>query len=343
MNDKGKTAGAVSRRGILRGVAVGGGAVAAAALLPAGAAHADDRGPAGGGTVRQVPGVHTVIDTSHATDEAARIFSAYFRTKSAKDYEGISTFFSKQNANYLDAILGWPFYGWQAIHDLFAQYMPRWPKDGTSSPVRILGDATSAVVFFTNTTGLFGPSEMRAAGVVNFQRGKIARWVDYWDGRHFGTDNLDAERLPADQFPTDWMESTVGETASPVIRKVSEQLSAALQAGEGERAAALFASDAVFEDMTAHLQILGPRSIGAYLTTASDVLPYTGKGTRVRHVVGSARGGGYEWAAAGPVPRGLHTLELDAQGRITRLTAVWDGTLVDDETLMTMARRAIEH
>ncbi|MEU3982312.1 hypothetical protein AB0F77_19780 [Streptomyces sp. NPDC026672] len=343
MNSNSKSAGTVSRRGVLRGAALGGGAVTAAVLLPTGVASAQDRHPAGGGLVPQVPGVDTVIDTSHATDEVARIFSAYFRTKSAKDYEGISTFFSKRNANYLDAILGWPFYGWQAIHDLFARYMPRWPKDGTSSPVRILGDATSAVVFFTNTADLFGPSEMRAAGVVDFQRGKIARWVDYWDGRHFGTANLDASRLPADEFPQDWMESTVGEGAAPVIRQVSARLAAALQAGDGEGAAALFASDAVFEDMTAHLQILGPRSIGAFLTAAADVLPYAGRGTRVRHVVGGALGGGYEWAAAGPVPRGLNALELDVHGRITRLTAVWDGTLVDDDTLLTMARRAIEH
>jgi hypothetical protein len=43
------------------------------------------------------------------------------------------------------------------------------------------------------------------------------------------------------------------------------------------------------------------------------------------------------------VPRGFTALELDSHGRITRLTAVWDGTLVDDQTLVTMAGKAIEH
>lgn len=56
--------------------------------------------------------------------------------------------------------------------------MPTWPAWAKSYPTRIIGDATSAVVFFTNTPGLFGPSEMRTIGVVNLQHGKIVRWVD---------------------------------------------------------------------------------------------------------------------------------------------------------------------
>ncbi|MGW6930573.1 hypothetical protein ACWGE0_10950 [Lentzea sp. NPDC054927] len=328
----------LSRRGLLRRATLGGAALATTSLLPSGLAVASSE-------VRQVPGITTVIDTSHATHDVAVRFSEYFRTKSAKNVEGLMTFFAKQPMNYIDAILGWPFYSWQELHDLFAKYMPEWPKDGTSSPVRILGDSTSAVVFFTNSVNLFGPSEMRAAGVVNFNReGRITRWVDYWDGRHFGTDNLNRSRLPADQFPEDFKESTVGETASSTIRRVAGRLNTALRNGDGPAAAALFASDAVFEDVTAHLQIVGPRSIGAYVTSAAGVLPYLGNDVAVRHVVGSSAGGGYEWTAAGKaVPRGLNALELDSHGKITRLTAVWDGTLVTDQSLISLAQKAIEH
>jgi hypothetical protein len=275
----------------------------------------------------------------------AALFSRYFRTKSSRDVEGLMAFFARRPMSYLDAILGWPSYSWQEQHDLFARFMPNWPKNGTSSPVRVLGDLTSAVVLFTNSRNLFGPSEMRSFGVVNFdRRGKITRWVDYWDGRHFGTDNLNASRLPLDQFPTDWTEGTVGETADQTIRAVADKLNTALRKGDGAAAAALFAYDGVFEDVPAHLQVIGPRSIGAYLNDAANVLPYTGSRVAVRHVVGSAQGGGYEWKADGSqVPRGFSALELDAHGKITRLTAVWDGTLVGDQALLTLAQKAIEH
>jgi hypothetical protein len=340
MNNPYEPVTALSRRKLLHGTALGGAALAVTSVLPAGIASAH-----GSDGVSQVPGIPTVIDTSHASHDVAELFSRYFRTKSAKDVEGLMAFFARQPMNYIDAILGWPFYSWQELHDLFSRYMPQWPKEGTSSPVRILGDSTSAVVFFTNSVNLFGPSEMRAAGVVNFdRRGKVTRWVDYWDGRHFGTDNLNASRLPADQFPKDFKESTVGETANSTVRAVANNLNTALRKGDGAAAAALFAYDGVFEDMPAHLQIIGPRSIGAYLTSATNVLPYIGSKVAVRHVVGSAQGGGYEWTAVGAaVSRGFSALELDSRGKITRLTAVWDGTLITDQTLVTLAEKAIEH
>ena len=64
----------------------------------------------------------------------------------------------------------------------------------------------------------------------------------------------------------------------------------------------------------------------------------------MRHVVGSAVGGGYEWTATGgAVPRGVTALELDRWGKITRMTAMWDGSLVDDATLTALTQGAIEH
>ena len=68
---------ALSRRGLLRGATLGGAAVAAATLLPTGLASASGYG---GGDVRQVPGVTTVIDTSHAEHDVSVLFSDYFGT-----------------------------------------------------------------------------------------------------------------------------------------------------------------------------------------------------------------------------------------------------------------------
>jgi hypothetical protein len=60
-------------------------------------------------------------------------------------------------------------------------------------------------------------------------------------------------------------------------------------------------------------------------SAALQRLPY-GPGATVRHVVGSAAGGGYEWQqTAGPVRRGGTALELDQDGCVAHFTAVWDG------------------
>jgi hypothetical protein len=73
----------------------------------------------------------------------------------------------------------------------------------------------------------------------------------------------------------------------------------------------LFAPDATFTDLTAHLRITGPRRITTSLAAAQGTLPCMGSGVAVRHVVGSDAGGGYEWKANGVVPRGVNVLQLD--------------------------------
>ncbi|WP_051807999.1 hypothetical protein [Actinoplanes subtropicus] len=326
---------ALSRRKLLTGAAAGGAAVATSMILPRTAAYAE--------TPTQVPGVPTVVDTSHAAPEVARLFGSYFRDKSAADVEATMAHFAKSPCTYIDAILGWPSYTWQSVHDVFAQYMPTWPAGAKSYPTRIIGDSTSAVVFFTNTPGLFGPSELRTIGVVNFQYGKIARWVDYWDGRHYGIANLDAVKLPDDQFPPDFKESTVGETAAPRLKRVVAELAAALRAGDAAHAAALFAPDASLTDLVSHVQVVGPRSIASFLGNAGSQLPFAGPSTAVRHVVGSIAGGGYEWTATGQVPRGVNAIELDPWGKITNLMSFWDGARASDDRLLHIAAAALEH
>jgi hypothetical protein len=291
-----------------------------------------------------VPGADVVIDDSHATREVTALVRNYLARKSEADPDGTMTFFSHSPVTYVDAVLGWSWYDWDSLRTALGQFMPNWPKDGRSYPTRILGDSSSAIVFFTDTEGLFGPSEIRAVGVVDFRHRKITRQIDYWDGRHFGVSDAAKLRVSPDRFPADFGESTVGENAAPTMKNISFKLAHALREGDGASAAALFAPGAVFEDIPAHVQITGPRSIGSYLTGAATLLPYAGRGTAVRHIVGSAVGGGYEWtASAGPVPRGVTALDLDDWGRISRLTAMWDGSQVDDSTLISLAQKAIEH
>jgi hypothetical protein len=172
---------------------------------------------------------------------------------------------------------------------------------------------------------------------------KIERWVDYWDARQFGVAAWQKERNAPAQWPTNFRESTVGETASPLMRRVVANLADALRKKGIAAAMKLFSSDAVFEDVPAHLQITSRSSIQTYLAKAASVLPYVGPGTGVRHVLGTSVGGGYEWTAANsPVPRGITALELDAWGKIERFTAVWNGALADDPMLTTLAQKAIE-
>lgn len=338
MRVSGEAGNGATRRGLLRGAALGGTGIAAASLFTAQSASAS-----GAGNGFTFPGVDVVIDDSHATTDVTVLVRDYLAHKSEKDLDGTMSFFSRSPVTYIDGILGWSFSDWDSLRAQLGQFMPSWPKDGKSYPTRILGDSTSAIVFFTDTEGLFGPSEIRALGVINFDHRKISRQVDYWDGRHFGISDTVNLRVPADKFPADFRESTVGETAAPTMKNVSFKLARALRDGDRANAAELFAPGAVFEDIPAHLQITGPRSISSFLTGAVSLLPYTGGGTAVRHIVGSAVGGGYEWTAAnGPVPRGVTALELDGSGKITRLTAMWDGSLVDDSTLISLAQKAIE-
>ncbi|MFI8205204.1 hypothetical protein [Streptomyces sp. NPDC085937] len=336
--------GTATRRRLLRDAALGGSTLALWAILPAGVTSAATESEPGiAQSSKQDPVMQPTVDTSHATPAVAKQLVRYFRRKSARDLEGTMAFFAQRSSTYIDATLGWQLASWDELYDFFATYMPTWPEDSASYPVRILGDTRSALVFFTDTAGLFGPSELRLAGAVDFERGLITRQVDYWDGRHFGLDNLASLQLPADQFPHDFRESTVGGSASAVMRRVVRHLAGALRQADGAAAAKLFAPDAVFEDVPSHISITGRASIEKYLKAASGLLPYAGARTAVRHVLGNDVGGGYEFMAAdGPVPRGIVGLELDSLQRISRLTALWDGSLVSDDALLSLAARAVE-
>jgi hypothetical protein len=282
------------------------------------------------------------VDTSHATAAVARFFSSFFRAKSKANVDETMSYFSRAKLTYIDATLGLAKYDGQSLHDQFAEFMPHWPTGSASYPSRIMGDASSAVVFFT-TAGPFGPSEIRTVGVVNFEAGKVVRWVDYWDGRHFGVANLNALKVPNSQFPTNLEEDTAGEAKSELLEEVAHGLAGALHERDYVKAVSYFAPDAVLTDHPSHLAVTGTKSIGSFLSQAGGLLPFVGPGTAVRHVVGSSAGGALEWTAEGVVPRGVNTIELDAWGNSNRLDAMWDGALADNDTLVGLASSAIEH
>ena len=170
------------------------------------------------------------------------------------------------------------------------QYMPKWPATGLSYPTRILGDERSALVAFTDTPALFG-AEIRSLAAIDIKDGKIVRWVDYWDGRHFGAELAAKMRTPSDKFPTDFNDATVPGNASSKIRAAANRLHAAFAGNDAKAAAVLFTSDAVYEDMTLHTQVLGRLAIERYLGRSLDKLP-AGTGSSIVHVVGGV------WAVA---------------------------------------------
>ncbi len=274
-------------------------------------------------------------NTEHATPAAADFLRSYFTAKSRRNVEDTVGHFSEEKLTYIDAPLGWLRESYQAQKEVFSRLMPNWPATGRSYPTRILGDENSAVVLFANTPDLFG-SEIRAMAAVDMENGKVVRWVDYWDGRHFGAERAAQMRTPADRFPTDFRETSVRGAASARIDETARKLQAALADGNGTAAAALFSPDAVYEDRTLRTQIVGRIAIARYLNRALDRLPY-GVGGSVAHVLGNDLGGGYEWRAAPAyresVRRGITALELGGDGTIERLTTVWDGSVVAEAEL----------
>jgi len=280
-----------------------------------------------------------IADTSHATAAAAAFFRSFFTAKTSKDIESTHAHFHPAKTAYFDATLGWALPTNGDVRTMWEQYMPQWPTGAKSYPTQILGDMTSAVVFTTDTPELFG-GEIRTISIADLQDGKIVRMVDYWDGRGFGAQLAASLRVPADAYPHDLGSSTVTSRPGPVAT-AAQELSAAFAAGDAGRAGELFSYDAVFEDMALRAQLRGQAAIVRYLRRALPGLPYAR--ASVRHVAGAGRGGGYEWRADGqPVPAGAAALELSGDGKITKFTVVWDGSLLDDQAITALAAAAAD-
>lgn len=279
-----------------------------------------------------------IVDTSHASWQVAHFFQGYFTAKSIHNPDLWLQFFHPTQVGYYDATLGegWPTRS--AAAEVFTELMATWPKNATSYPLQIFGDTTSAVVHSVDTPGLFG-AEIRQLSAVDFRDGKVTRQVDYWDGRR---NPAIQGRSTNDQYPTDLGLDTVEERAASEMIRVARQLNAAFSSCDAEAAAAMFSYDAVFEDNTLRTREDGQLAIGRYLQRALGHLPY-GPGTTLRHILGSARGGGYEWQAARqPERNGITALELDGSGLITRLVTIWDGSRTSDSAIQALTALSIE-
>ncbi len=291
--------------------------------------------------LRAEPLYPDVVNTSHATPEAASFFKSYFTAKSEHKPLPTTDHFSEAHLTYIDAALGWPFYNKKGMTGVFEQYMPKWPPTGLSYPTRISGNTHSALVAFTDTPELFG-GEIRILAAIDFKDGKIVRWIDYWDGRSFGAETAAKMRTPPDKFPTNFDYDVVSEGASAKIKDVSQKLAAAFASGDAKAADALFSSDAVYLDRALRARVLGKLAIGKYLSRVLATAPY-GKGAKLVHVVGSDLGGGYEWTNAdSSVKRGIVAIDLNSAGQIERLDTTWDNGVMSDADLQALVLQSIE-
>ena len=277
--------------------------------------------PAADGS-QELPYPPGVTDASHATPAVAALFAGYFAAKSKHDIPAVMSYFSATNAVYLDACLGVALVGWQEINSEFSTFTTK-PTAAISYPLRVVGDARSAVVELVDTPAFFG-QELRSLSSVTFDaHGKIVRWVDYWDGRSSLIPNTITST-----YPVAFSDSE--QNADPAVVRAAVKLQAAFAAGDAVAAVALMSADVVHEDMAAHTRVEGQIQAQRYYTRALGQLPY-GPGAALVHIAGSAQGGGYEWSAASvasPMRRGHIAIELNEAGKISRLTAMYDSSLL---------------
>lgn len=310
-------------------------ALGAAGVFAAGKASATTTAAGGmGGGLPYPPGV---TDTSHCTPAVAAIFRGFFTAKSEHDIPAVMSYFSKKNTTYIDAILGVVLAGWQAVNSEFSTFASL-PADAISYPLRIVGDTRSAAIEFVDTPAFFFGKELRSLSTVTFDSDrKITRWVDYWDGRSSLFPNTITST-----YPTDFKDSE--QNAGPVVVQAAGALAAAFAAGDADAAVALMSADVVHEDMAAHTRVRGQVQAQRYYTRALGQLPY-GPGAALVHAEGSRQGGGYEWSAApvaAPMRRGHTAIELDDAGQISRLTVIYDSSLLSYTAYQSLVGLAAE-
>jgi hypothetical protein len=66
----------------------------------------------------------TLVDARHANQEAVDLFNRFFATKSRHDCDATMEFISRDLSVYVDATLGWELNGYDALKEVWAQYMP---------------------------------------------------------------------------------------------------------------------------------------------------------------------------------------------------------------------------
>jgi ketosteroid isomerase-like protein len=264
----------------------------------------------------------------------AATLERFFATKTSADVDGTMSYFAPDLVTYTDATLGWDFGSFQALRDVFEEYMPGWKPPARSYATGILSNEVSALVHMVDTPELFG-GELRILAAVDFRDGKIIRWVDYWDAGPYDEQLYAQFRTPSARFPRDLKDAEVPTQAAPELAAAAAALQQAFAAGDAAAAADLLHTDVIFADMSLRAQLIGRIETARYLGRVLPGVPY-GQSSSLRHVVGGTAGGGFEWTA-GPDHGGLvgiTALELDADGLITKVTSVYDSRQ------LTPARRA---
>lgn len=246
--------------------------------------------------------------------ELVDLLTAYFEAKSRArvDTDSYLDWFSRTNVHYLDAVMGWHMQGWEATRDIAREMFQNWGAGSRSYATRILGDTDSAIVFMVDSAEMFG-AEIRAIATVDFENGKVARWVDYWNGLTWPAEQLALLSAPR---PDDLAEDAVAQRSYPSVRDATDRLISADPS--------VLTADVEFYDHTLNRYLAGAARVGSYLRRGHSVLPY-GRGAVVRHVLG----GGFEWTSRDGI-RGVSAVELDASGRIVRLDSIWDGVAAGD-------------
>jgi hypothetical protein len=326
-----------TRRMMLRAGAAAGTAAAlgAAGLFATGTARAATT--AGEGT-RGLPYPPGVTDTSHCTPRAAALFRGFFAAKSRHDLTALMSYFSATNVTYIDASLGISLTSRAEVESTFGSAFATAPASAISYPLRIVGDTGSAAIELVDTPDFFVHQELRVLSPVTFDdQGKIVRWVDYWDGRSALIPNTITSG-----YPTDFKDSE--QNADPAVVQATQKLQAAFAAGDAAAAVALMSYDVVHEDMAAHTRVRGQLQAQRYYTRALGLLPY-GPGAALVHAAGSSQGGGYEWSAspgAAPMRRGHTCVELDHAGKVSRVTAIYDSSLLSYAAYQSLVGAAAE-
>jgi hypothetical protein len=115
-----------------------------------------------------------------------------------------------------------------------------------------------------------------------------------------------------------------------------------LSSGDTEGAAALFSYDGVFEDRSLNVKIVGSPAVHRYFARVSHKSPF-GRGVKLGHVVGGDAGGGFEWASSSsPVKTGAAALSINAEGKITRASIVYDSRALSATSRSELAALTLE-
>lgn len=149
-------------------------------------------------------------------------------------------------------------------------------------------------------------------------------------------------RTPQAKFPATFQESAVASNASPKLRALAARFQKALAAGEAVTLTQMMSDDAIYEDMALRQQIVGKSSIASYLSRVAGSAPF-GAGAQLRHVVGGDLGGGFEWMGGQnrKLVIGVTALELDAMGRVSRITTSYDSRQLGPEKARKLALLAL--